>query len=114
MKNINDYADITQTDTEVPRAELAKIESNTSPLTLDFERRQEIETELERRRKIGLDPRGCGKPRPAHLYWQRSGKVQDIDTSATEHCGDRRAAAPFGSPSALLCEDCVREHGLIW
>ena len=114
MDNISSRADITQTPIEDLQAELAKKESDPRPLTLDLSRRQEIEKELERRRKNALDPRGCGKPRPAYLYWQGSGKVQDIDTSDSDLCGDRRAAAPFGSPSILLCEDCVKEPGLIW
>jgi hypothetical protein len=114
VNKISDYPDITQTPIQDLLDEVAKIKSSPRPLTLDLSRRQDIEKELERRRKNAVDPRGCGKPRPAHLYWQGSGKVQDIDTSDADHCGDRRAAAPFGSPSILLCEDCVKEPGLFW
>src|SRR5436309_4986348 len=111
MNNISGHPDITQTPPEDLQAELEKIKSNPRPLTVDLSRRQDIEKELERRRKNAVNLRGCGKPRPGYLYWQRSGKVQDIDTSDADHCGDRRTAAPFGSPSILLCEDCVKEPG---
>jgi hypothetical protein len=114
MNKISNKLDITQTPIEVLLDELAKIDNNPRPLTLDLSRRQDIKKELERRQKNSIAPRGCGKARPAYLYWQRSGKTQEIDTTDTDHCGDRRSAAPFGSPSTLLCQDCVTELGLIW